>query len=416
MSEPVGESSSASDQMSLQPAAAPVDGFLAQPPEDVVIPTPALEPPPDARFDAPPVNLKSCPVPQRAALINSVSVETPHGFRIFELQHGDILSINTDLLVISAPDNTGQRAGGMLAEQLMTRFGFAVEVPHTSIDFGGGVSAWMQTGTPDLLFKHLLTLRIAEPTPQANAENTADLYDRVVRAAFASIATQEFLGHTFRSIALPVLDRKRIANYEAAIRSLLHYAFLWLRQSHHTDVVRLFIYEERDLRLWSAAMDMTLGRSFVDAGNEAMLRGLCHEIIAKINGGVLAGPLAELETPLRMSISSPDKICVQTVATFGRKLAETITEQLCIANNLPIKRELLMNIEAIRVAKVTAEWITSYLHSLRVFGNEGVHSLSGKHAVLPSQLSSDDLMTILCAIRALMNYWSAHGPGNATPV
>jgi hypothetical protein len=342
-------------------------------------------------------------------LINSVSVETPHGFRTFELHLGDILSVRTDLLVISAPEAPMERATGMLAEQLSSRFNFIVEFRpenmHTS--FGSGVSAWMQSGGGDLLFSHLLTLRIADPDPHTSA---AELYDRLVRATFASIATQEFLGQSFCSIALPVLDRKRISNYEAAIHSLLHYAFLWLCQSRHTEVVRLFIYEENDMRAWDSAMNMSLGRSFVDAGNEAMLRGLCQEIIAKINQGVLRGPLAELETPLRMAVTAPDKLCVQTIATFGRKLAETMTEQLCIANGLPLKRELLMNIEAIRIAKVTAEWIPSYLHSLRVFGNEGAHSLSSKRGVLPTQLSSDDLLTILCAIRAIMSFWASHHP------
>jgi len=348
-------------------------------------------------------SIPACSWPKPATLINSVSVETPHGFRTFELHFGDILSSPTDLLVISAPESTCDRADGMLAEQLFKRFGFAVEAPQTRINFGGGVTAWMQPGVGGLLFEHLLTLCIADADPR---HGPGDLYDRAVRAAYASIATHEFLGNTFQSISLPVIDRKRITNYEAAVRTLLNYTFIWLRRSTHTEIVRLFVYEEADLRAWDSAMNTTLGRSFVDASNEVVARSLCCEIVAKINQGVLAGPLAELETPLRAAMSAPAKLCVQTIATFGRKLAETVTEQLCLFHGLPLKRDLLMNIEAIRLAKVVADWIPSYLHTLRVFGNEGVHSLAGKRAVMPSQLSGDDLLTILCGVRALMTFWT----------
>jgi hypothetical protein len=340
-----------------------------------------------------------------AAMVNSVSVETPHGFRTFELHSGDILANPADLLVISAPEAPGPRATGMLAEAMQKRFGMAIDVSHIWMNFGAGISVCRQAAPEGLPFRHVLTLRIADAEPSADA---SDLYDRAVQAAFASIATQEFIGLSFRSIALPVLDRKRIRSYDAAVSALLHQAFFWLRHSAHTEVVRLFVYEREDLIAWNHAMNVTLGRSFVDSTSEEIAGRLCQEIVSKIDRGVLSGPLNELETPLRTAIAVPENICVQTVATFGRKLAEAVTEQLCRSQGLPLKRELMMNIEAVRCNKLVAEWICSYLHSLRVFGNEGVHSLGSKNAVTPSQLCSDDLLTILCAIRSVISFWDKY--------
>jgi hypothetical protein len=104
-------------------------------------------------------------------------------------------------------------------------------------------------------------------------------------------------------------------------------------------------------------------------------------------------------------VADPDRLCVQTIATFGRKLAELMTEQLCRDLDLPLARDLLTNIETVRNTHMLAGWISSYLHSLRVFGNEGVHSLAAKRSVVPARLSPEDLLSILCAIRSVLRFW-----------
>ena len=338
---------------------------------------------------------------ETARQVNAVSVETPHGLRTFELFAGDIFSHSADLLVISTSHRRDKPA--QLVTLLKDLFHFDVDLSEPLINFGEGVSACSQTANSHTPFTHLLTMCVAPPRMQ---EHPAEFYDRAIRSTFATIAALEFLGHEFKTISLPVLVRKGIEDYSPAVRSLLRHALAWLRQSHGTQAVRYFVLDPEELAEWDAAMNFSLGRTYVDTQGEAVLDGLCREIVRQIDGGVLNRHFDELQAPLRGAVAQPDRLCVQTIAAFGRKLAEQMTEQLCRDLDLPIARDLMTNIEAVRNSKMLASWIASYLHSLRVFGNEGVHSLSSKRHVVPSGLSPEDLMSILCAIRSVLRFWS----------
>ncbi len=336
-----------------------------------------------------------------ARQVNAVSVETPTGLRTFELFEGDLFSHPTDLLVISTDPQRDQRS--QLILMLKERYGFTVEANCNFMDMGGDIAACTQPGgIGDAPFQQLLTMCIAPPRLQ---KDPAAFYDRAIRSTFAAIAALEFLGHEFRSVSLPVLVRQGIQDYAPAVRSLLKHALAWLRQSRHTQAVRYYVLNPRELAEWDAAMNSSLGRTYVDTHGEAALTSLCRDVVHQIDGRVLSRHFVELEAPLRKAVADPDRLCVQTIATFGRKLSELMTEQLCRDLDLPIARDLLTNIESVRNSNMLAGWITSYLHSLRVFGNEGVHSIAAKRSVVPARLSPEDLLSILCAIRATLRFW-----------
>ena len=337
---------------------------------------------------------------ETAQQVNAVSIETPHGLRTFELFAGDIFSHAADLLVISTSHRRDRPA--QLVTLLKELYDFEADLSEPFVRFGEGVSACSQPANSNTPFEHLLTMCVAPPRMQ---EHPAEFYDRAIRSTFATIAALEFLGHEFRTISLPVLVRKGIADYSPAVRSLLRHALAWLRQSRGTQAVRYFVLDPDELAEWDEAMNFSLGRTYVDSQGEAVLDGLCREIVRQIDGGGLHRHFEELEAPLRGAVAQPDRLCVQTIAAFGRKLAEMTTEQLCRDLDLPIARDLMTNIESVRNSNMLAGWITSYLHSLRVFGNEGIHSLSSKRSVVPSGLSPEDLMSILCAIRSVLRFW-----------
>ena len=58
----------------------------------------------------------------KSHLINTVSVETPQGFRTFNLHHGDICSYTDDLLVVSGDAFPGSLPVGSVIDSLSRRF------------------------------------------------------------------------------------------------------------------------------------------------------------------------------------------------------------------------------------------------------------------------------------------------------
>ena len=335
-----------------------------------------------------------------ARQVNAVSVETPTGLRTFELFEGDLFAHHADLLVISTDPQRDQQS--QLIRLLQERYGFKVDGSCNFMDLGGDIAACTQSGCADTPFRQLLTMCIAPPRLQ---QDPAGFYDRAIRSTFAAIAALEFLGHEFRTVSLPVLVRQGIQDYAPAVRSLLKHALAWLRQSRHTQAVRYYVLDPLELAEWDAAMNSSLGRTYVDTNGEAALTSLCRDVVHQIDAGVLARHFADLQLPLRHAVADPDRLCVQTIATFGRKLAELVTEQLCRDLDLPVARDLFANIESVRGSHMLAGWICSYLHSLRVFGNEGVHSIAARRSVVPARLSPEDLLSILCAVRAVLRFW-----------
>lgn len=337
------------------------------------------------------------------AVINSVLIETPHGVRTFELIHGDVLADPADLLVISTHHNPQMRPTGRIVSTITQRYGIEVDVSRPWLNVTGGVQSCIQRPPETVPFGCILIMRIAGARKQ---EDPVDFYDKAVRGTFAAIGALEFMGDKFQSISLPVLSGQRIVDYQSAVKSLLSHSIEWLRRSTYAKRLGYYVFEDGEIAAWDQAMNDCLGRSYVDAGKESILRGLCHEIVHGIDKpAAVDAVMGRILSELREALVHPDRVSPQRVAAVGRKIAEHVTER--VLDKMPgvtVQRELINNIEALRKAKV-ADWMLSYLHSLRVFGNEAVHDLGAKRDTVPSHLTADDLVSILSAIRSVMRFW-----------
>ena len=81
-----------------------------------------------------------------------------------------------------------------------------------------------------------------------------------------------------------------------------------------------------------------------------------------------------------------------------------IVHSLARRFDAPYKESLLGDIEALYKTNKVAPWIISYFHSLRGFGNEGVH-FKGNVPYTPNKLQTGDLTAILCSISRVLTYW-----------
>jgi hypothetical protein len=194
-------------------------------------------------------------------------------------------------------------------------------------------------------------------------------------------------------------------DYAAAVESLIRHAVRWLKQSAHTNTVQFVVYYADDLEDWDAAMNRSLGRSYVAAGSDRVLESLCQEL-NHLAFGHHASPLTDAVRPLAEALARRETLCIETVCVFGRKLVEVMLAKLLPSLGLREGPVLLNNIEELRKSSRVAPWICSYMHSLRVFGNETVHTRAGESGYLPARLDRGDLVSALCAIRALLSFWN----------
>ena len=237
-------------------------------------------------------------------------------------------------------------------------------------------------------------------------------FDKAVRGIFASIAALEYLEHTFSTVSLSAIYGQRLQRehdrgedlYPSIAESLIRHALHWLKNSNHTHTIQFVVYREDELKVWDAAMNTCLGRSLIAAGTDGVIKSLCQEITQQATSQPNALLQGALE-PLANALARSDKLYVQSICVFGRKLVEEMLQVLMPLGGLKIQKELMNNIDALERSRRVAPWITSYMHSLRVFGNEEVHAKPQSPEYRPSRMDKGDLISALSAIRALLSSW-----------
>lgn len=336
-----------------------------------------------------------------ARLINSVSIDTVHGYRSFNLMHGDVTVLRSDLLVISTHANPDAPPAGQLIRTLQSRWGLSIDPTLTLLRFGERTWTLFQSGIANAPFRNVLTLRIPK---SSESENPVAFFDAAIRGTYASIAALEHLGMSFPTVSMPVLYGQRIVDYSAGIGTLLREAVTWLKKSEHTGAIQFVVHLDDELGEWDAAMNQCLGRTYVSSGHDAVIDSLRREI-AHLGRAHADGPLHGALRPLLDSLGAGESICIESVCVFGRKLVELMVSRLLAAHRLKESAILLNNIEELRKCAALAPWILSYMHSLRIFGNETVHSRDGGADYRPPCLGTGDLVCALSAARALLAFW-----------
>ena len=341
-------------------------------------------------------------VPLGVETVNSVSIETVEGYRSFDILHADVLEVPADLVIISTHANPEEPPSGQLVHALKKK---GVEIdPNLIFQVVDKDTMWVcfqEIVCSETCVGSVLTARMKT---SRELDNPQAYFDDAVKGIFSSIAALEYLGHRFRVINLPVIYGQRIVDYEAAIGSLLKNALRWLKKSDHAEKVNFVVYSSEDLAVWDSALNQAMGRSLVAAGSDEVLKGMVKELAHQLSV-TQESAFSSAIVPLQQALSKPDSICIENICVFGRKLCELLSLHLVERHNLKLSPILLNNIETLRESKIVAPWICSYMHSLRIFGNETVHTRSSVKYV-PKSLDQNDLIASLSAIKSLLAFWN----------
>ena len=344
--------------------------------------------------------------------VNSVSVETAQSYKAFDLVHGDITRISTDLIVLSAYGSAKSAPEGQVVQALRQQ-GVVVATEPRWLNFSERCWTCFQKGG-DTGASALLTVFI----PQlAFHEDPLPIFEQAVRGVFASLAALEYTGLSFRRVSLPVLYGQRILKehsrgderYPRLADILIQESVRWLRKSDQTHTVQFVVFEEAQVSEWDAAINRTLGRSLISAGSDAVLKSLCQEIVDAVRSQPdrrLAGATA----PLAAALSGKDPLVVESVCVWARKLVEAMLMVLLPNQKITPGRDLASNIDHLGTSKTVAPWIVSYMHSLRIFGNESVHARGEAPGYHPARLDRSDLVSALSAVRSLLAFWPVVAP------
>lgn len=361
--------------------------------------------------------------------INTLSIETPHGYREFQLVHGDVSDQPADLMIFSTHAGHGRPTGRVL-RALESRYGsldlsnaglvlplsghspFHLWLESSSRDSTAGVYALQVPD--DAPFKRLLMLRLHGAHRFDSQVAAINGYQRAIQGVFAAVAALEFVGECYRTIALPILGGARHFPKVEAVTALLQTALDWLRVSRHTDSIHFVVNDLTETGAWSTAMDKALDRTFADgdySAASAELRNRLKDQIDTLLAEESEEGLRDVLRGVRAALSKAERdLSIQQFGVLGRMTAEAMAARLCRDLGMTPGTAAFGNIERLQGSSSISKWINSYLHCLRILGNESVH-LVERDQRIPKTLTAGDLVVILSNMVRVLDFyqlWRAH--------
>jgi len=342
-------------------------------------------------------------------LVNGMSIETVHGFRTVNLRAGDVTGCGDQLLVASSvrfrPDRLPE---GAVVRRVHQRFGcdFTTCRPIVTAGHGVGTSSVEDEASRAPWRMLLVTLPGAERFwPHEPPDEVRALFVDGIWTLFGALAALELRGERFETMSMPTLGGAREFEPEFVITTILRHATDWLRTSRWMHTITVWVYDEDMVPAWTKAMDDALGRRVADREANQVARALADEILSMLGGSEFASP--------RSVAADSDRVCdelrrstvsIQRVASVGRVLAETIVRQILEGSGLAWSGSFNDGIYTLRKREMVAPWIISHLHTLRVIGNESVHS-QGTVRYRPRELDDGDLVPVLAALHRVVLFW-----------
>jgi hypothetical protein len=337
-------------------------------------------------------------------LRNVLLLETRWGVREFELWQGDITELPgpIGLVAVSTFPGCYPKATNVIGA-LWHAHGIDVEAlaQEPELDLRGALHGWVSQPLDSGPFRRMVCVEFGAASPlRANYENL-----------FAIIAAFETKGGKkiqLDSLALPMLGAgDQGFSPDEVMNTLLEVVTENLETLRTVRRVAFVGHRAEHAHALSEAMDRLLGRIrlVLPHGNvadtvRAQLRELVDRLASHEGYAMLARDLGAF---------FDDDVRSYQLGVLGRRVVEAMVGHFLNADApRPVKgTDLAGNIEALRKIG-TAEWIVSYMHLMRVFGNESAHE-KGKdtHRRDPPTLEADDLEVLLVCLRRLLEYWTA---------
>lgn len=344
-------------------------------------------------------------------LVNAVDIESKWGLRTFELRQGSLLDLEetADLLAVSAFSDT-----------LDT---FAVDpeaymfVAHTVIGAlhqQAGIDVAALRAKPALDLRPALGCWFSEPTNSPKIRRILCIEDigrrvearTAIHDAFVALAVAEAKGITAKTFVLPLLgagDAK--LDPGTIVAELLVHARKHLVESQH---VNRIVFVERDpdkARKIDAAMDNALARVRVSLPRGQVADAVRADLarVVELANGVVSDDHRRVLADFARLVGSPEARSFE-IGLVARRLVEAVVAD--VVGKAPKGYDLVKNIDSLAERHI-ADWIRSYMHVLRVLGNESAHErqIDIRH---PPTVTDADLSVVLLCAKRIIEFWIEH--------
>jgi hypothetical protein len=339
--------------------------------------------------------------------LNLVEIETRWGYHSFELYQGDMTKFSQpiDVLVVSALANdldllkanpeAYQSVQHTVIGALYSRAQVDVAAlrEERELDLRAALGCWVSRRTSSPVFRRIVCLEgigIDRPIGES------------VDNVFVTLGVLDAKQVEVRTILLPVLGTGGMRlDPEPVVKALLDSAHHHLPRLGKLERILFVTLDPGKAESLSRAMDRVLGRAKVLVPKGELVAGIRRDILRRIETalGAFADRGAEVLLDFRRIIANDQSRSFE-IAVASRRLVELVVRSVAGAR---LGRPLMNAIDDLSQHEV-ADWIRSYMHTVRVFGNESAHD-KGQHKRHPSAVAEADVALCLLCVLRILEFW-----------
>jgi O-acetyl-ADP-ribose deacetylase (regulator of RNase III) len=329
--------------------------------------------------------------------LNLIEIETRWGYRTFELYHGSLtdIGLKVDVLAFSSFAENYEPLPGTVIAALRT--GCEIDVGalalHPEYDLRAVFDCWVARVAPNDRFERIICVELIGGRRGFN---------EAIQNLFVALSALEMKGVEVRTLALPVLGAGQMGLEPATIiKELLDNALRYLYHSPNLRQVLFVEINEERARALDAAMNQELGRVKVVLPKGELVDGIRNEILRNVDKAELLADegARALFSDVRRFIT-PERSRSFEIGIVSRRVVEFIVNDITKRQN---SADLMRKIDDLGKFDV-ADWIRSYMHVLRIFGNESAHERD-KSNRRPRSIAERDVAICLFCLQRLLDFW-----------
>jgi len=343
---------------------------------------------------------------------NVVGIETEKGFKSIELAHGDLMHLkqDIDILVFSALQYSYEPLRGTLIEAIENKLNVNIYKLSKDpfIDLRASFHSWIHPIVDTTCnYKFLLCAE----APQISSPKPVDFANKMIEGLFMMLSVLEAKGITVKSIALPLLGSgSQGIDTALTIREIIDQSYSFFQRTNSLEKILIVERNENYVNKLSSYMDDHLGRKNMIIPHTDILKAIKYELNLVIDKlinkhkkdnkyRVFLETLFELKQNL-----TNEKPNAVLIGISGRKIIEIITTRLHVISKTGSENLALFNkINNLYSLKI-AQWIQSYMHILRIIGNETAHYQDNQNRK-PLNLYPSDLTISLFCLKRVLDFW-----------
>jgi hypothetical protein len=340
------------------------------------------------------------------SLINVISVPTTNGIKTIEIHNCDITQLDweVDLLIISAYHNKYRPVPNTIIHSLESNSGLNIEeMSLTSlIDLRSSLHCWVSNELQSQNFKHILC--VEGITSNINTSgNSEDAFSNL----FATLSILQYKKIKASSIVLPILGTGFQGNpIELVLPVLVENTIKFLKSNTELSTVYFVEIDEDKAQLIDETINGYLKRGrnkleviFEDPAVVSQFEQILIKLLRIQNSNTRF-----LNTKTINNLI--EKIQNQDLRFFELGILCRKLVELLIADISSLKSDKYISLfEYISDLKSrnVADWMITYIHTLRVFGNFVAHEDQSND--IPGQMEKTDILVFSFALNRFLDFY-----------